>query len=126
MKATQKKGFIVVAVLLAVVTLVVTMVVIARKKAKAKESTNTVPLTPENIDASVFPLGFGTEGEYVALLQRYLVAKGANLSRYGIDGKLGGETTAAMQTVFGKTTLTAAEFKALYTDQVFLNILKTL
>ena len=57
-------------------------------------------------DSSVFPLKKGSEGKRVAQLQRYLInEKGANLSKYGVDGIWGTETEAVVTEKLGRNNV---------------------
>ncbi|MCF8359223.1 MAG: hypothetical protein K9H26_10720 [Prolixibacteraceae bacterium] len=62
------------------------------------------------VDAEQFPLQVGNEGEYVALLQQWLIDQGASLDEFGVDGIFGAETLAALTAITGSSQMTYQYF----------------
>lgn len=55
---------------------------------------------------SNFPIKKGSSGNMVKQLQQALVNQGAKLPKYGVDGKFGSETEAALKSLYKITSVT--------------------
>lgn len=104
-----------------------------RRKAKQKKRQTTdyagvtrTPVRPNTsyrppsgfCQSSSYPLGYGNCHPDVKVLQRALLALGADLGNYGpnrdgVDGKLGNKTLAALKARTGKTSVTIGDMKRL-------------
>ena len=104
-----------------------------RRKAKQKKRQTThyasAPRTPVRTTtytrppsgfckSSSYPLGYGNCHPDVKVLQRALLALGADLGKYGpnrdgVDGKLGNKTLTALKAKTGKTLVTTEDMKRL-------------
>jgi hypothetical protein len=99
----------------------VSLFLIFRKKGN-KINNALYPKTAADVDASAFPLKVGSDGIYVEMLQRYLLARGCQLPYYGADGHFGEETVVALRSLTGTDTVSLDAFKNLYRHSEFTSI----
>ena len=121
LKSISPKTWIIIAIVLVIIIAIIIYV-----KNKNKESTEKLNKIggnlPDNLNnstpRSIFPLVYGSRGEEVKSLQRYLKSKGQNIGNTGpaldgVDGVWGPKTDAAVMAVFKKTSISESEFKSL-------------
>ncbi|HMT03311.1 MAG TPA: peptidoglycan-binding domain-containing protein [Burkholderiales bacterium] len=114
LKGVSVKTWIIIAIILVFIIFLIMYIKNNNKKTGDDVKSNLSDSKPR----SVFPLVYGSKGEEVKVLQRYLKSKGQNigntgLSLDGVDGIWGPKTDAAVMAVLNKTSISESDFKSL-------------
>lgn len=119
LKGVSVKTWIIIAIILVFIIFLIMYIKNNNKKTGDDvKSIKAFPYLSDSKPRSVFPLVYGSKGEEVKVLQRYLKSKGQNigntgLSLDGVDGIWGPKTDAAVMAVLNKTSISESDFKSL-------------